>query len=442
MSLRITLDQSWQKPAAALKSQLESWKLRTSSPDVLRGLWQVMPEQRGQVERLDRTIGLLLQDALERQGADELQTALLRRDGVHAVAMIWEFFRSRLAQRDSFDLRGPLLLADDLAYTCWAPAMAASGAIAREPPLGSFGTSPTPLLWPRDQAFPVPMLPSPWDSHFASAIRALPVPVFELPWSQVRYLPPYVTVAHETGHAVDTDLGVGPTLDAALQGMRGPWPAWRSEMLADLWGLLGCGAGYAAALAGALARPAQSVRVEKIPEAPRVGAHPPARLRMPLLFALADAIGVEVTEVRAAWEALLGTQEPLPLQDELPEVAEVLTRPWPALGDRRPQEVLPPPTRAELQAEMEGSVFGQAIPQDPRKLAAAAAWAWFVQPDAYAEVSDDALLERYNAHRSAGFRGPRGDLEGLGPDTADADRAIVDELRRQLDQHLAALENP
>jgi hypothetical protein len=432
------LDQSWKKPAATLRTQLAHWRLRTSPAAAAEGHWPVLPEQRSQVERLDKTIGQLLDAAEGREGDGPLQTALVRRDGIYATSVIWEFFRSRLAQRDSPDLRAPLLLADDVAFACWAPAMQAAGRTLREPPLASFGVGQSPLLWPRNRAFLTTTLPSPWDLHFQEAIRALPVPVFELPWSQVRFLPAYASIAHEIGHAVDTDLDVGATLDPRFSGMQGPWAAWRSETLADLWGLLGCGAGYAAALAGTLARSPESVEREKVQPSPRKGTHPPARVRMPLLFALAEAVEIELAEVRTAWEGLFGAQGAGSLQGELEGVAGVLTGAWPALGGKRPHEVLPPPTREELQQVTDLVVLGPQGSPDARRVAAGAAWAWLTRTEEYAAVDDDGVLERYVQGRVGGERGP-GDGPPGGPfsPSAETDAATVAELLRSLEARLA-----
>lgn len=459
MTFPASLDQPWKKAAAALEQQLSGWLDRTGPAVLVSGGWPVLPEHRSQVERLDKTIRRLLEKVKAREAADALQTSLQRRDGVYATALVWEFFRSRLSQRDSPGLRSPLLFADDLAFDCWAPAMVAANRTLREPPLGAFSARENPALWPRERPFLTTSLPPPWDRFFQDAINALPVPVFDLPWGQVRYLPAYTTIAHEVGHAVNSDLDVAfassasgaeerrpsATLDASLSGMAGPWTAWRSETVADLWGLLGCGAGYAAVLAGVLADPVARLdaEVKQMRPQPRAGSHPPALLRMAVLFALADAVGVDVAEVKKAWNALTTGHDAIPFVDEVGTVAAALTSPWPAFGGRRPTEVLPPPPCEDvLEYAVNVVINGTQIPKDPRTLAAGAAWACFTKTDAYAVTNDTHVLDRYVEHRSSGVRGPGAGLEGTRPDPSAVDAAAVDAVLEHLESMLTELETP
>lgn len=439
-SIAAAMHQTSKLTASSVAAQLERWRVRTD----------VLPEHTSQVKRLTASVGALLDDAQNRTDDREpgsLALALLRRDGVHATALVWEFFASRLAQRDVPDLEPGLLLADDLAYRVWLPALtAARGADTlaaddvRTPPLTHFGTSPSPVVLPRSAWLPHRSLPDPWDRYFDDAVHSLPVPVIELPCSQSRFLPALVSVAHEAGHVIEDDLGASEALDKLARPIGGPWPGWRYELTADLWGLLGCGAGYLAGLVGALVE--LGLTAAALPADANPRSHPPAWIRLPVLFALADKIGLAgdagVAAVRTAWSEVVSSGDvALASLGGADDMVEVLTAPWPSLGDKAPHQVLIPPQTSDVEAVAANVLLGKAV-ADPRRMAAGAAWAWFTEPASYATRAEDKLLAAYSAIRKSGVRAPpTSPFESALPDPAAGDakrvRKLLDRLTKNLE---------
>ena len=85
----------------------------------------------------------------------------------------------------------------------------------------------------------------------------MPVPVVGIPWYQLAHLPDAVFIGHEVGHLVEEDLALEEPLRhavaACLAGMPeeriSAWSGrWRSEVFADVYGVLVCGPAYAQAL--------------------------------------------------------------------------------------------------------------------------------------------------------------------------------------------------
>src|SRR5262249_43690908 len=174
---------------------------------------------------------------------------------------LWGFFRAKFALRYVPWLERPLMTADDLAWACYSPAQRfIVPERHREPPLVYFTGGPSPFLLPRGPPYLVEPLPDGTmrEPGFDEAVRLVPVALIGLPWFQVDHLPDAPLIAHEAGHAVEQDLGLGARVRALIEsavpaGRRPAWSAWSTEVFADIYGTLCCGSGFARALMARLA---------------------------------------------------------------------------------------------------------------------------------------------------------------------------------------------
>ena len=115
----------------------------------------------------------------------------------------------------------------------------------------------------------------------AAAMR-LPFSLIGVPWFQSGFLPGALAIAHEVGHAVESDFDLAPNLqdliETALSSSstrQSHWKRWAGEMFADLWGCLAVGPAFTRALAELLvSRNESSLSVNL------TGEYPPPPLRV------------------------------------------------------------------------------------------------------------------------------------------------------------------
>lgn len=261
---------------------------------------------------------------------------------------IWSYYRGLFGQREVAGLRDELRCIDELAWACYQPARekaVAAGSVAaeavKEPPLVCFANEASPyvqgrttLLDPHAQGISAVDI-----ERFGKALLQLPMPVVAVPWFQANHLPAAVLVAHEVGHAVERDFGLGPVytpifaaLPVASDNRRAAWNAWRAELFADVYGLLCTGAAHALALLGYLADEAGVVSGERI-TGPSWGRYPSRHLRMLFNFAALDRIGLPDEGTRAAWTAAYPAHAMFEFEDDIPKVvAAFLDTPLPPYG--------------------------------------------------------------------------------------------------------------
>jgi hypothetical protein len=229
------------------------------------------------------------------------------------IRRIWEFFRSKLVQRWDQELRPFLQLADELAWSCYQPALEASRSGRREPPLVFLNGGLSPFALSRDRAFRAedvpgqPLSPETYDP----VLQRLPVAVIGVPWHQTAHLPDLPVVAHETGHAVEQNFGMHKeVLDALRTKLNGSprlpeWEAWAAEAFADMWGALTLGPAFVSSLIDFLAgNPAQVAN-----EVASTGdEYPTANLRIRLCLHVLGRMGFgkEAQTLRVEWEQHYG----------------------------------------------------------------------------------------------------------------------------------------
>jgi hypothetical protein len=192
------------------------------------------------------------------------------------AARTWSFFRHVLAQRETLTYGQRLERAD---------ACAAAGYLA----LGADLAPPLVCLDPIEAP----------QSYARGALRAdargLPIPIVFVPPAYLTCPWLLTTVHHEVGHALDRELGVSRGLasrvelaigGAASERARAVWRRWLVEIVCDAFALRASGPAFACTLVAVLER------LGTLRDWDDDGAHPPAAIRLPLLFALLRAADV------------------------------------------------------------------------------------------------------------------------------------------------------
>ena len=225
-----------------------------------------------------------------------------------AAVQIWDTYRAKWSLRVQAGLRQALDLIDDLAWQAYRPAhdlALASGWLpadrARLPPLVFTNPRWSPFARSRERGYELDegsgLLQEIDD--FEPYLRTMPVPLIGIPWTQAGHLPDAVFVGHEVGHLVEDDLGLEEALRAAVDAAlpeaddarRQAWSVhWRSEVFADVWGVLCCGPAFAETLVDLLTgRP--DVGTQAQPDAfGRWGSYPTHALRVAALVAAVRAL--------------------------------------------------------------------------------------------------------------------------------------------------------
>jgi hypothetical protein len=176
------------------------------------------------------------------------------------VRRVWEYFREKFDQRDDPSLEPILAAADEVLWSCYAPAFRKLGRPVPSAPLVYFEPLFSARAVPRDE--PPPELRShllgPFQQQF---LKELPIPIVALPPECVAAPWLLVLLAHEAGHHVQYDLGAERALivdfaarleNAALAAAPSRAQKWANraqEVFADAFGVACSGAGWLLALA-------------------------------------------------------------------------------------------------------------------------------------------------------------------------------------------------
>jgi hypothetical protein len=200
---------------------------------------------------------------------------------VLALFRIWEFFRSKLAQRLDDRYADCLYLADEFAWVCYKPA---ASKLHKEPPLVFLNGGFSPFILPRNRGFQAEFVPNELiqDETINEATERLPFPVIGVPWYQVTAPWELPVIAHEVGHSVEADLRLERDLELRIASVvsdpqrQARWLGWRSEIFADFFGCCAVGPAFVSNLADFLAGTATAAEDK---------AYPPLPLRLWLNFA-------------------------------------------------------------------------------------------------------------------------------------------------------------
>jgi len=161
---------------------------------------------------------------------------------------LWEFFRSKLAQRLAPNFVEYLEAADEFAWDVYRPVVTMAGATRREPPLTFFSTEPTPFAMWRDRSYQFALGGVvPRRREAADIVKTLPVPMIGMPWVQLGHVPDLLFLAHEVGHEVEEELRLTKAIDAAVKSavtaplQQAAWRSWGGETFGDVYGTLAAG---------------------------------------------------------------------------------------------------------------------------------------------------------------------------------------------------------
>ncbi|MEY9524076.1 hypothetical protein ABIF70_005217 [Bradyrhizobium japonicum] len=200
---------------------------------------------------------------------------------------IWEFLRSKLAQRRERRFEDFLRIADEYAWLCYQPVYDYG---LKEPPLVFLNGGYSPFTLVRRSQFQAESVPQELmrGRPLLDATKSLPFPVIGVPWYQYNTLADLTVIGHEVGHSIEADLGLTTAIEDAIanvvddQVRRQRWTIWGSEAFADLYGVMAGGAAFVSALAHFLAHEDSNVETE---------GYPPASIRVRFNIAVLEALG-------------------------------------------------------------------------------------------------------------------------------------------------------
>jgi len=250
---------------------------------------------------------------------DDRELASLRSEleaelgGAHGLMAV---FRHILAQRlDTDRYRNALDAADLIAADCYRPCIdralgwkALKKGQFRVPPLAFLNARSSPQALTRARTFKA----FGFELEDREQGLALPFSFVSLRYHDAESLWSFCTIHHEVGHLLDQDLGLSAELGELLAGSPGIdpgrvplWAGWLKEALADAFGVLLGGAGFALALADILFLPPGEVLHSA------VGEHPPPTLRLHLLGALlrrtfVPALAEIAAGIEDGWQQIYG----------------------------------------------------------------------------------------------------------------------------------------
>jgi hypothetical protein len=316
---------------ASLREELDDWKKLTE--DAGSG----MGRHNTQVRRLDAALSSMLEPLGQEVGqpAPDSSGILAAAEGwekeILAAHSIWEVFRSKLVVRQNATFAVPLAACDDLAWSCYEPAMKQFAPGTKGPPLVFLSTTWSPFAQSRDVNFLNDIRASPGttsaltDEAFQQVLNSLPIPLLGLPWYQTSHMPGALLAAHEVGHLVESDFGLTDDIVNAIRraapNNSDVWLGWASEMFADVYGCLAMGPYFVGALIDFLAASITLIQAEDR----KSGKYPSRWLRLEIaLQVLTDTgQGSEVARLRAAWESVYG--EMLRMTDFVADARKVAT---------------------------------------------------------------------------------------------------------------------
>jgi hypothetical protein len=390
-----------------------------------------------------------------------------------AAIQIWDFYRAKLALRIDPSLRDSLALLDDLAWEAYHPARdraVASGTVTatqvREPPLVFPNASWSPFARSRERAYELDESTGNLTDlgGLDQYLAAMPVPVVGIPWYQLAHLPDAVFIGHEVGHLVEEDLAleeplrhaVATSLANAPEEHISAWSRrWRSEVFADVYGVLVCGPAYAQALIDVMSGDPAAIASDLQPTPQGWSTYPTRALRALVVCEAVRRLPADAADKKlffAAGDRLQETWTAAYPQHAMasfvPDVAHVvcalMTKPLAAFATKSQPEgaavddVLAFDARRECSARKDAeNAFGQRglKSQDVRTLFASVAHAFHDNSDGFLR-SDVQERFRYELDRRRN-RAPRGiDVPGFEP-ASDAARSraaadgVLARLRRR-----------
>lgn len=301
-------------------SQLQAIEILTNA---------IVDEQRAQLTQLDPNGDI---------GAFNSKSFELIKSLIYAQKA-WDFFRDKLDLRFSPVNKDALWTADTIAWNCHRPVMdkAADFGIVdrselREPPLTYCTAQYSPATWVRGSR--------PNDGRVYDLGEVLlPIPVIEMPWTNLGNIWEYLSLHHEVGHDIEADLKLRTQLKTTLQIVLSEagveqsrikiWLKWEGEIFADLCALHLAGPAFTEALMQILLLPA-----DKVKNYDEDDPHPTPYLRILLNVAYIRRMGQwqqiqdHAAAIETQWKAIYGSDFPSDdlknLEQDFERVFEVL----------------------------------------------------------------------------------------------------------------------
>lgn len=215
------------------------------------------------------------------------------------LGRVWGYFRRKFDQRDEGGgdraraVRETLLAADEVVWSCYAPAFESRKCAVPAAPLPYFEALFTPNAQPRTRR--PPELDGDVDQPFLKlCLQSLPIPVLGLPWVCVDEPWWLVLLAHEVGHHVQHDLepasgAVRRFAELLAEKAGDEWFARGEEVFADAYSVLCCGTSAIRALVEFVLDDVNafhaSVRAQ----------YPSPRVRLAIMTELARQLGLSVS---------------------------------------------------------------------------------------------------------------------------------------------------
>ncbi|HKO47355.1 MAG TPA: hypothetical protein VJV79_06515 [Polyangiaceae bacterium] len=435
---------------AALLADFEAWQRRASATGDLK-------QHHSQVERVTGCLRQVLELALsstilgDPSISEDLEALEQPRLAVGAVHAIWDFFRDKLAQRDTKRYADHLGAADDLAWECYLPFLEQRVAAARteeeekairakvkEPPLVAYCPEQGLFAQSRQDAFRPPGLTAMDVQNFSAALQRLPVPVITLPWSQAGRAQRLSFVVHEAGHVVADDLELNDEMKAkvqslALSGDPKRWLEWLPEVFADLFGTAALGSAYVDALATFLATAESEVLSEQVLPGRK---YPTRALRVALCCAALKEMNLASYTL---WDDAYEPPTPDNYVADCALIAKaLLSGSFQALNDKSIRDILAWSAKDETNSDLIATLLPRniapAFKASVRTWIAGAAKAQRQDPAVYAKAEvDRKALESIVRQRGAGVRAGRTralrrestDTPGLGDSAASREIAAL-----------------
>jgi hypothetical protein len=417
-----------------------------------------MPKHHSQVRRVTNQLSALAQSLATWLGELKSDQERLLRETRQVEPMIldvhriWEFFRSKLAQRYVDLFRGYLAVADEFAWACYDCARTAADPLVippervKEPPLVFLNGGWSPFAMSRGMQFEAEWVPDEEISlqHFRQVLQDLPIPVIGLPWYQIRHLPDMVAIGHEVGHTVEDDFGLTPRLgcllDKALEsgsvsGARHEgWRAWLGELFGDLYGILASGPAFVSGLMDFMALSPAQIMTERQPD-PTWSCHPPDALRMIFNFRALELTGFEAqaADLRSMWTERFPRHAMTEFHDDIdPIVVSLRDGPYPEFHGTTLTEVISfGPTEAVQANSVKDALLCGLSPVAPiRPIVAGARLAFEEDPAGFTESeADQIVVATVRGTQTTAFRSEE---EAVRLDALDATagQALFEKMRR------------
>lgn len=281
--LKIRKQLEYEQKIKALEKELESWSKRSESNAVFEKHNTQVRAIQAHLKGWHAAIRKKLSEYEKRDADAYLSVCANAEKLILSEHRIWDYFRSKLIQRNEENFNRYLQAADEFAWSCYKPIQelvypGLTDSNRKEPPLVFFNGGASPFSVSRERTFQAELVAGqniPINSQ--ENLMKLPIPVVGVPWDQISFLPEALVIGHEVGHLIEDDFlrdkdgestRLKQLLDEALSApdalpRREAWQSWLGEIFADLYGCLAVGTAFAGTLIDFLAKGESQISTEQ-----------------------------------------------------------------------------------------------------------------------------------------------------------------------------------